>query len=338
MQWSVEAPGRGLRVAFAGAGHWHFAVDASYLALAKQAECEIVGLSDDDESVARARAETAGCPWTTSIDELVSRFKPDLVVALPRPDRAPEQVGQLLDLGVPLFAEKPLGVSAAGAWSLVDRAERGWVTVSFPQRYAVIWQKLDELRQAGRLGHLGHVGMRQLNGPPWRYRNYEVPWMLDPVIAGGGPLRNIGIHLADALQRLFEPSDLRVVGAARNQKMYAEPIEDVITAVMQTPDGTIATLETGYSFMWPKTGRRAGDTDFHFAGTGAFVAMRRDRLEIHPYDGDSEIIDLTAPRPLYQDIFFDALVRFRTDQAPVATVRDCARANDIIDAIYAAAG
>ena len=120
----------------------------------------------------------------------MARFKPDLVVALPRPDRASAEVGRLLDLGVPLFAKKPLGVRASDTWSLVDRAEWGWVTVAFSQRYLPIWTAVKRLQAEDRLGTIGHVGMRQIAGPPWRYQQYEVPWMLDPAIAGGGPLRN----------------------------------------------------------------------------------------------------------------------------------------------------
>src|SRR4051794_8401010 len=49
-----DLPGRGMRVAFAGVAHWHFSVDASYLALAQAAGVEIVGLSDD-EALAKRR-------------------------------------------------------------------------------------------------------------------------------------------------------------------------------------------------------------------------------------------------------------------------------------------
>src|SRR6476659_7695766 len=97
-----DRPGRGIRLAFVGASHWHFLVDARYLDLAGEAGVEIVGLSDDDEAVAQARAEPIGCPWATDPVALVERVKPDFVVALPRPDRAAAQVGALLELGLPL--------------------------------------------------------------------------------------------------------------------------------------------------------------------------------------------------------------------------------------------
>jgi predicted dehydrogenase len=327
------APGRGLRLAFAGVAHWHFSVDARYLELARASGAEIVGLSDDDETLARARAAELGCGWTTDVVELVDRFRPDLVIALPRPDRAPEQVGRLLDRGVPLFAEKPLGLRAADVWPLVERAERGWVTVALPQRYQPIWAKLEQLRESGRLGTLGHVGVRGINGPPWRYRSYQVPWMLDPAVAGGGPLRNIGIHLTDALVQLLGAASLRVVGVARTNRMHGEPIEDFIAALFQAEDGTAATLETGYSFAPPKP----GDSETRIAATGAYLIQRREGLTVFPVEGEPEHIPASG-QLLYDELFFDALRRFRLGEPPIATVRDCALANELIDRIYEVAG
>ena len=341
-----DAPGRGLRIAFAGVGHWHFSVDARYLELARASGADVVGLSDDVESVARARAAAAGCGWTTDPAELVGRFRPDLVVALPRPDRAPEQVARLLELGMPLLAEKPLGPRAADVWPLVDAAERGWVTVAFPLRYQAIWTRLEQLRAEDRLGTLGQIGVRQINGPPWRYRDYGVPWMLDPTIAGGGPLRNIGIHLTDMLARQLSAAGRegegahrdaplpRVVGAARTSRLHHEPIEDVVAAVLQSDDGVVATLETGYSFARPKP----GDMDVHIAATGAYLLQRRDALLVYPADGEPEVVELDPAHSFYEDLFFDALRRFRHGDPPVATVRDCARANELIDRIYEASG
>jgi predicted dehydrogenase len=328
-----EAPGRGIRVAFAGVEHWHFSVDASYLALARAAEVEIVGLSDDDEALARRRGEELGCGWTTDIDDLVTRFKPDLVIALPRPDRATEQVGRLLDRKVPLFAEKPLGIRASDTWSLVERAEQGWVTVAFPQRYQLIMSAFDRLQSSGELGEIGHVGVRQVNGPPWRYRSYDVPWMLDPSVAGGGPLRNIGIHGADMVTKLVGDRGLTVVAASKTDRVNGEPIEDFISALIRTDDGIVVTLATGYTFSAPKP----GDTDLHVGAKGAYLIQRRDLLTVQPAEGPVEEFRNPEGFNLYREIFFDALRRFRAGEPPVATVRDCARANDLIDAIYEAA-
>ncbi len=330
------APGRGLRLAFAGVSHWHFLVDARYLEQARASGAEIVGLSDDDPELARRHADEIGCGWAADPVELVERFRPDLVVALPRPDRAPEQVGRLLETGVPLLAEKPLGLRAADVWPLAEQAERAgtWVTVAFPQRFRPIWARLDRLRADGTLGTLGHVGLRQLNGPPWRYRDYGVPWMLAPAVAGGGPLRNIGIHLTDMLGLLLGDREPRVLAATATWAMHGEPIEDFVAATLRTADGVVATLEVGYTFARPKP----GDTDIHVAGTGAYLLQRRDELLIYPVEGEPEVVRDGPGTDLYRALFFDALRRLRAGEPPVATIRDCAHANALIDAIYAAAG
>lgn len=328
-----DAPGRGMRVAFAGVAHWHFTVDAQYLALAQASGVEIVGLSDDDEGLARRRGEELGCGWTTDVDDLVTRFKPDLVIALPRPDRAPEQVGRLLDRKVPLFAEKPLGLCASDVWPLVERAEQGWVTVAFPQNYQALVPTFERLRDSGALGEIGHVGVRQVNGPPWRYRSYDVPWMLDPAIAGGGPLRNIGIHGADLLTRLVGDRGLSVVAAAKTSRVHGEPIEDFVSALMRTDDGIVVTLATGYTFSPPKP----GDSDIHVGAKGAYLIQRRDGLTVYPAEGPPEELPNPPGFNAYREIFFDALRRLRAGAPPIATVRDCARANELVDAIYAAA-
>jgi len=328
-----DAPGRGMRVAFAGVAHWHFSVDAQYLALARASGVEVVGLSDDDEALARRRGEELGCGWTTDVEDLVSRFKPDLVIALPRPDRAPEQVGRLLDRKVPLFAEKPLGLCAADVWPLVDRAEQGWVTVAFPQRYLPFWAAYERLRDSGALGEIGHAGIRQINGPPWRYRSYDVPWMLDPAIAGGGPLRNIGIHGTDMMVKLLGDRGLSVQAASKTDRVHGEPIEDFITAIAKTDDGIVVMVSTGYTLAPPKP----GDMDIHLGAKGAYLTQRREALTIYPAEGPPEMIEHPTGMNLYQEIFFDALRRLRAGDPPVATVRDCARANELIDAIYAVA-
>src|SRR3712207_2913965 len=156
--------------------------------------------------------------------------------------------------------------------------------------------------------------------------------MLDPAIAGGGPLRNIGIHLTDMLGLLLGGRDVRVVAAALTRAMHGEPIEDFVAATLRTDDGVVATLEVGYSFARPKP----GDLDVHIAGTSAYVLQRRDELQIYPAEGEPETIKDALGTDLYRAIFFDALRRLRAGEPPVATIRDCARANALIDAIYTA--
>jgi predicted dehydrogenase len=158
--------------------------------------------------------------------------------------------------------------------------------------------------------------------------------MLDPAIAGGGPLRNIGIHGADLLTRLVGDRGISVVAATKTSRVHGEPIEDFVSALARTDDGIVVTLATGYTFSPPKP----GDVDIHLGAKGAYLIQRRDALTIYPAEGPPEVIRTPEGFNGYQAIFFDALRRLRAGDPPIATVRDCARANELVDAIYAAAG
>src|SRR6185295_18909912 len=136
----------------------------------------------------------------------------------------------------------------------------------------------ERLRDSGGLGTIGHVGIRMVNGPPWRYPSYGVPWMLDPAIAGGGPLRNIGVHGTDMLNKLVGDRGISVVAATKTDRVHGEPIEDFITAIARTDDGIVVMMSTGYTMAPPKP----GDMDIHLGAKGAYLTQRREALTIYP--------------------------------------------------------
>jgi predicted dehydrogenase len=135
------------------------------------------------------------------------------------------------------------------------------------------------------------------------------------------------------LTKLVGDRGLSVVAATKTDRVHGEPIEDFISALIRTDDGIVVTLATGYTFSAPKP----GDTDVHVGAKGAYLIQRREALTITPAEGAPETIRTPEGFNLYREIFFDALRRMRAGAPPIATVRDCARANDLIDAIYTAA-
>ncbi len=77
--------------------------------------------------------------------------------------------------------------------------------------------------------------------------------------------------------------------------------------------------------------------DIHLGAKGAYLVQRRDVLTVYPAEGPPEVVQNPPGFNMYQTIFEDALRRLRAGEPPIATVRDCARANELVDAIYAAA-
>jgi predicted dehydrogenase len=233
------------RVAFIGAGHWHA---ARHLAALRQAGAAVVGVSEHDAAVAERVGRQGECPWFTDAAALLDTTRPDFVFARPRHVDAPAVAADLIERGLPFAIEKPLGLSAAAIEPLVARARaRGVFTaVPFINRYSPLWGEVARLRQAGALAPLVHAHVRIINGPPRRYIRDGVGWMLDPALSGGGALRNLGIHAADAVGWLTgEP--VAVVAAAVSRRLYDLPIEEFATALLRTPSGVTATVEAGYT-------------------------------------------------------------------------------------------
>lgn len=333
-----DAPGKGVRLGVTGASHWHLIstspADSNYLQQIRLSGAELVGVHDEDEATAKRIGEELGVPWTTEVGELVTRCRPDFALALSRPDNAESQVGTLLNLGVPMLAEKPLGRRATEVWPLVERAEKGWVSVAFTQRYLPFWDVIERLQQDGQFGEVAHAGVRQINGLPTRYVEAGVAWMLDPDVAGGGPLRNLGIHSADLMVKLMGENKIHVKGALKTHHMNKLPIEDYITGIGQTDGGAIISLAAGYTYSRVKP----NDLDIHVAARHVYLRQRSEGLTVAPMNEPAEFYPAAPGVHLYRTVFFDALRRWRAGQPPKATVRDCARASELLDEIYDAAG
>jgi predicted dehydrogenase len=323
-----------LRVAVVGVSHWHA---PRYLAGLRALGEEIVGVSDPDPAVAGRVAAELGVRGDTDGLALVDRARPDVVVAMATHAAMPAQTAALLLLGPGLILEKPLGRRAAEVEPLARIARRSgrFAAVAFINRHARLWDEFGRLQAAGRLGPVVHAHFRVVNGPPSRYTRDGVGWMLDPAIAGGGALRNLGIHSADALCRLAGDEPLAVRGAAVSRRAHAAPVEEFAAAVVGTASGFVGTLEAGYTFASMAAG---GDAEARVMAANATLIARDGRLLVRTLDDGGEQRYDEAPAGRLYDVFLaDSLARFRRGAPPLATIDDCWRAMQLLDAIYAAA-
>jgi predicted dehydrogenase len=124
--------------------------------------------------------------------------RPDLLIALGRGPEAATRLAWLIEQDIPILADKPIGLSHADVAPLADAARQRdrFVAVALINRIAGVTEAL------GDAGRPAHIHFRIVNGHPRRYRDWGVPWMLDPRQSGGGALRNLGVHGVDAFLTL----------------------------------------------------------------------------------------------------------------------------------------
>ncbi len=125
---------------------------------------------------------------------------------------------------------------------LADAAHRHdrFVAVALVNRIAGVIEAL------GDCGRIAHVYFRIINGHPRRYRDWGVPWMLDPQQSGGGALRNLGVHCVDAFLALAGEQAVRVEHAAFHS-IFGEPVEDYAAVTLRAADGMVGLIEAGYT-------------------------------------------------------------------------------------------
>ncbi len=315
-----------MRVAILGASHWH--VDLFYVPLLQEAGAEIVAVHDPDPAALQRCAAGASCPRYTDHGKLLECEAPDLVFAHAPHAHMTDLAADLIARHQPFHMEKPMGV----AWTDLDalavkaRTERVWTSVALVSRYYGVVEALRGLREAGRLGRACHYYHRLFGGSPLRYPEWGVPWMLDPALAGAGPLWNFGPHVIDLFLYLVADTVVEVQ-CWTSHAIHQLAIEDLASLRLLGPAGEMGvgevsyTMPAGYERYLSLTTDRA-----HWGGAemGTGAVLVRDGAEI-PFAGpDSSTV--------YQVYVRDTLRRFESGEPARATIRDMARVLHVMNA------
>jgi predicted dehydrogenase len=336
--WHGGQPGAGLRVAVAGASHWHLPRHAQHL---REAGAGIVAVYDPEAAVAERWAHDLGCRAVRALEEIADTVRPDLVLALGRVADMAAQARLFLEAGLALMAEKPLGLDPdeVAAVASLAAARGGWVSVALVQRYDPLWGLLDRLRDGGRLGAIAHAHVRIINGPPQRYAAWGSAWMLDPAVAGGGALLNLGIHGMDYFRHLAGDTDaVHVSGAATTHRAHRQRIEDFGAATLRSGSGIVGTIEAGYTYPDAAAGMtRSGDNEIRIGASGAYLVARDADVVLVTAAGEEALPGARAG-DRYRDWTFDSLARFRAGRPPAADASDCLAAVRLVFEAYRMAG
>ncbi len=320
-----------IRVAAIEVSHWHALNDAAYLRhLIAMPDVELVAIQDSDASLAAKRAAEVGNPPTyTDYRKMLELTRPDFVVALGRHRQMAAIAHDLLDAGYPFLMEKPMGISAAEVEAVAAKAakQKAFVAVPLAQRYGAFATRARELLAEKRFGPLSHIYVRINRPAPPRYPAWDCAWMLDPVEAGGGALRNLGPHGLDMFLHLTG-EEAQVTGAQLSRRAHECRVEDYASVMLRSASGILGTVEVGNCF--PRDGT---DGEWKIAGRDAILTMKDNVVKLATAEGDKILpgADITAP---YFTAVRDALDRWRQGEAPSIGVRDCLRAVRLIDQAY----
>jgi predicted dehydrogenase len=324
-----------IRIAAIGVGHWHSLYDAAYLkTLARVPEAQLVGVQDPEVALAAERAaQLGGPPVFGDYREMLAKTRPDFVIALGRHDAMAVTAHFLLDEGYPFLMEKPLGVNAAEVRGVADKAaaKGTFAAVPLSQRLHPFVAHARRMLAEGAFGPLSHFHFRSNRGSSARYVAWGSPWMLDPAVAGGGCLRNLGTHGIDLFLHITG-EDAQVTGAETSTRALGRQVEDYAVVTLRTPSGVLGTIEVGNTY--PAQG---AEGEWKLAGRDALLLQQEGVVRCISKKGEEQLAGPPA-EPLNALGLRDALARWQSGRPPAVGPEDCWRAARVIDQAYDIAG
>ena len=241
-------------------------------AVADSGQARVVALCDPNaEAIEQARRAAPRAEVVVGLDEMLAMGLDGLMIATPSALHA-EQTMRVLEAGVSVFCQKPLGRTAAETRRVVDCARRAdrLLGVDFSYRHTEAMQRIRPLVSDGQLGHIYAVDLVFHNayGP-------DKDWFYDLERSGGGCLIDLGIHLVDlALWTLEWPEVQSVSGQCMCDGQRVDPrrpvVEDYASAVMQVGESTVVDI----ACSWRLSAGRDAVIEAAFYGTEGGARLR----------------------------------------------------------------
>jgi predicted dehydrogenase len=201
-----------------------------------------------------AKAEPYGCKAWTSLDEALADKAVDAVyVATPVVYHAAQSIAAL-EAGKDVLCEKPVGMNFAEGERMVQVQEETGRKLGIAY-YRRLYPKVERARQLMSEGALGRPLLAEINCgehfyAPAGFRG----WVLDPAMAGGGPLYDIGSHRIDILNYLFG-RPVRATGQISNV-VSDYNVEDCATVLIEYETGVRGIVDVRWNSRVARDGFR----------------------------------------------------------------------------------
>ena len=325
-----------MKVALLEVSHWHVPL---YLDALQAPGIEVVAVSDAEHVKGKEVAARYGCSLYSSSYELLKREKVDFAFVFGRHSEMPTLAEALIARHIPFALEKPCGVSMSQVSRLRKLTEEANLYCAIPFIFRMS-DMLSVLTSAeGRIpSDFNYMSIRFIVGPPSRYEAAGAGWALDPVFAGGGSTINVATHFID-LFRLLTGKEIVQVSATMHSRTHRGAVEDYSLLTMQTADGVIGLVETGYSF--PSTADEQREFSFTFSSDRMYAKSGPDRIEVRERNSPAagtRSIRLRLDTDVYYPLFVQrVLAECRSGAKPIASLRDAEAMMQVMDAAYASA-
>ncbi len=268
----------------------------------------VVAVMSRDAERARNYAETRGIPrWYCDATELINDPEVNAIYIATPPSSHATYAIMSMKAGKPCYIEKPM-CSTYEECTRVNRISQETGVpcfVAYYRRFLPYFQQVKQLICMNAIGHVINVQIR-LAQPPrdLDYNSKNLPWRLQPDIAGGGYFYDLASHQIDLLQDMFG-CILMAEGFKTNLGGIYKTTEDTVSACFQFESGLVG------SGSWCFTAHESAKEDrieiIGDRGMISFSTFCFDPVELHTEKG-KELLPVDNPR-FVQEPLIESVVR-----------------------------
>ncbi|HVE48681.1 MAG TPA: Gfo/Idh/MocA family oxidoreductase [Casimicrobiaceae bacterium] len=222
------------RIAVAGAG----SIGRAHIGVAQASPTCTLACLVDPAPLAASVADKAGVPLYRSLEEMLSRDRPDgVIIATPNQLHVPHAL-LCIEADLPILLEKPIAPTVVEAETIVALADRkgARILIGHHRAHSPIMAKAREIIEQGTLGRLVAVLGSAAFFKPEHYF-VEGPWRRE---AGGGPILLNMIHEAHNLRMLC--GEIVAVQAIASHATRGFPVEDTVAINLQFDNGVLGSF------------------------------------------------------------------------------------------------
>jgi 1,5-anhydro-D-fructose reductase (1,5-anhydro-D-mannitol-forming) len=205
-------------------------------AIIEDPRSHLYGVVSRDPSKGSMYAERV---WATLGEALSDPVIDAVYVATPVSLHAPQTIASLR-AGKHVLCEKPMAMDHAQAVAMQQTAQQTGKTLGIAY-YRRTYPKVLRARQLIAAGVIGQPVLAEISCHSWFDGSGSRSWLIDPALAGGGPLYDIGSHRLDLLNFLFG-RPVRVTGQLSNA-VHTYAVEDSATLLVEYESGVRGILD-----------------------------------------------------------------------------------------------
>lgn len=267
-----------VRVGIVGVGK----MGLSHLALFNaHAGVQVTGVCEPQSFVASAVESQTGIETFKTHEKLIDSGRVDAVVIATPSSTHFDAAMYAMRRGLHVFVEKPLSLSAAESWQLVQTAKQAGVAnqVGYHNRFIATFGEVRRLVHEGVIGEVYHIDGRAFgqvvtkpkSGFTWRAKKSE----------GGGCLHDYASHVVDLMNWIVGPP--KEIAGARLTKIHSKDVEDAVYALFGYERNISGQLETN----WSDEAHRKMSTSVTVYGTHGKIHADRQECQVFLKPGHS---------------------------------------------------